>query len=377
MSRVAKVKALFPKVLFQNRIANARTAMKATLVERDEEVDMILTSLLCQEHSLLVGPPGTAKSLVVDSIASWITGCQKPFTLHCCKDTTRSVAFGPLKLSAMKKDKTERDLTVGAANAEFIIMEEVFKSGPAVLDMFLMLMNERVYKEGIVEQKCPLKMMLGVSNEWSPEGCETALEAFSDRFLFRKPVSYVSWAGRKKLMEKALNNESCRPIFTSNLTLEELETATKEVENVNVPSKVRETLFQICLELESQGVGFGDRRAMKAMKVVKAYAYLQGHQEAKTADLSILRYVLWTDPEQYSKCCSVIDKHAIGPEKEANAILFQAQEVVRQNAPVEAVVKLEDLQEKLALVEHCEEKAKGQKHLEGLIRHCNDLIVHS
>lgn len=376
MSRLAKPKDN-KAVNIQAKLANAMQSLKAALVERDAEIEMILTSLLCQEHALLVGPPGTAKSMVVDAIAGWITGCQKPFVLHCCKDTTRSVAFGPLKLSAMKRDKTERDLTGGAADSQFIIMEEVFKSGPAVLDMFLLLMNERTYKEGLVEQKCPLKMMLGVSNEWAPEGCETALEAFSDRFLFRKPVSYVSWAGRKQLLSKAATNCNCKPVFNYNLTLAELEKATNEIELLPIPERVLEVLYTICQELEAQGVTFGDRRAMKAMKAIKAYAYLQGHKEVKVSDLSILRYVLWSDAEQYNKCCTVIDRYATGPEKEVQSLLFQGQEVVRQNSPIEAVIKLEDLKTKMEKVEDCAEKTKGLEHIKSLIRHCNDLIITS
>ena len=53
--------------LFREELTNA-------LVERGEEVDLLLTSLICQENPLLIGPPGTAKSFLVDSLLEWIGG---------------------------------------------------------------------------------------------------------------------------------------------------------------------------------------------------------------------------------------------------------------------------------------------------------------
>jgi hypothetical protein len=53
---------------------SARDAMNAALIERAEEVDLVMTALVAGENPLLVGPPGTAKSLLLDSLMAWMGG---------------------------------------------------------------------------------------------------------------------------------------------------------------------------------------------------------------------------------------------------------------------------------------------------------------
>lgn len=108
----------------QAKFATVRKELSAALIEREEEIDLALTAVLCKQHVLLVGPPGTAKSLAVDCVKEWITGARK-FTVHCCKDTLRNMTFGPVKLSALKQDRSERALEGGAADCHLLILEEV------------------------------------------------------------------------------------------------------------------------------------------------------------------------------------------------------------------------------------------------------------
>src|SRR5688572_7862090 len=45
----------------REKFAQARKELSAALIERDEEVDLVLTALVANEHVLLVGPPGCGK----------------------------------------------------------------------------------------------------------------------------------------------------------------------------------------------------------------------------------------------------------------------------------------------------------------------------
>lgn len=60
--------------LVREKFATARRELSSALIERDEEVDLVLTALLANEHVLLVGPPGCGKSLLLDSLLSWTGG---------------------------------------------------------------------------------------------------------------------------------------------------------------------------------------------------------------------------------------------------------------------------------------------------------------
>lgn len=65
----------------QEKFAAARRELSATLIERDDEIDLVLTALVAPEHVLLVGPPGCAKSLLLDSLMRWLSG--RRFSMTC------------------------------------------------------------------------------------------------------------------------------------------------------------------------------------------------------------------------------------------------------------------------------------------------------
>src|SRR4051812_48659532 len=58
----------------QQQFALTRQELSESLIEREDEVDLVLTALVAQEHLLLVGPPGCAKSLLLDSLMTWMSG---------------------------------------------------------------------------------------------------------------------------------------------------------------------------------------------------------------------------------------------------------------------------------------------------------------
>ena len=53
----------------RRKFAHARRELSAALIERDDEVDLVLTALVANEHVLLVGPPAVRR--VCCSTRSW------------------------------------------------------------------------------------------------------------------------------------------------------------------------------------------------------------------------------------------------------------------------------------------------------------------
>jgi MoxR-like ATPase len=58
----------------QEKFVQTRKELSSALIERDDEIDLVLTALVAQEHLLLVGPPGCAKSLLLDTLMNWMSG---------------------------------------------------------------------------------------------------------------------------------------------------------------------------------------------------------------------------------------------------------------------------------------------------------------
>ena len=108
------------------KFALARRELSAALIEREEEVDLALTALLAGEHLLLVGPPGCGKSLLLDSVLSWIGGTK--FTILLTKFTTIEELMGPVSLAGLKEDKYVRVTTGKFPEADFGFIDEVFSA---------------------------------------------------------------------------------------------------------------------------------------------------------------------------------------------------------------------------------------------------------
>ena len=87
----------------QEKFAATRLELAATLIERDEEVDLVLTALVAQEHVLLVGAPGCAKSLLLDAVMNWLHG--RRFSVLFTKFTCPEEVFGAVSIAGLKEDK--------------------------------------------------------------------------------------------------------------------------------------------------------------------------------------------------------------------------------------------------------------------------------
>ena len=130
----------------REKFAQARRELSASLIERDDEVDLVLTALVANEHALLVGPPGCAKSLLLDSVLA-LTGGTK-FAVLLTKFSVPEEVVGPVSLSALKEDRYVRVTAGRLPEAEFAFVDEVFKASSAILNTLLKILNERVFDAG-------------------------------------------------------------------------------------------------------------------------------------------------------------------------------------------------------------------------------------
>jgi len=320
--------------------------MNSALIERHDEIDMILVALLANEHPLLVGPPGTGKSLLIDSLMDWV-GSKKKFGVLLSKFSVPDEVFGPLNIKDLKDGRFTRVTAGMLPECEFAFIDEVFKASSAILNSMLKILNERRFKQGENELDCPLKIALAASNEW-PEAKE--LGALFDRFVLRKTVKTVSKAGRRRL----LFNRNHKVTFEHTISQKEVDQAHTEALALEFSDAACDAIEEILDALNSEGICPGDRRMKKSMNIARAYAYLRGADEVEPVHLEVLKWVLWDDPtEQEAKCHKIVSRLANPTGSAITELLLQAANVAEGTKPEEAVSKLQDIQKRLkALPEH-------------------------
>jgi len=267
-----------------------RSALRAALVERDTEIDAILCALLAREHVVLLGPPGTAKSLLARMISAAIDGTYFEWLLT--KFSVPEELFGPVSISALKSDRFERMIHGKLPTAEVAFLDEVFKANAAILNNLLTILNERVYHDGTRGPiHCPLEIALLASNELPQD---EGLEAMFDRVLVRLEVDAIN----DDTAFEGLLTAGTPQALTHGLTRAALTEARDQVEAIPLGSSVAQTISALHRRFRADGRYISDRRWLKAAGYLRARAWLDGMPEVNDDTLTALVDVLWDDPSQ-------------------------------------------------------------------------------
>ncbi|MDB5313934.1 MAG: ATPase associated with various cellular 5 [Gemmataceae bacterium] len=343
--------ATAPGPTVREKFATGRRDLAAALIERDDEIDLVLTALLAHEHVLLVGPPGSAKSLLLDSVLAWTGGTK--YSILLTKFTVPEEVVGPVSLAGLKADKYVRVTAGKLPEADFAFVDETFKGSSAILNTLLKILNERVFDPGDgVVRPVPLKLCVGASNEWPSPDTGKELSALFDRFLLRKAVSPIrSQAGRQKLLWA----RDHAPKFTTTVTPAEVDQARRAAAALPWSGGAKDALEAVLKELAREGVRPGDRRQFKTVGVVRAFAYLTGADEVRPDHLEVAAHTLWDDPaEQPRTVAQVIATIANPPGMRVTQLLLEAEDVlaaadVRNLADAaKAAAKLAEIDRQLA-----------------------------
>lgn len=297
----------------RQRVWQIRDALHASLVERDDAIECVMLGFVSQEHVVLEGPPGTAKSLLSDALMRCIDGgSYVRRLLH--KFVTADELLGPMDLAHFKTHNAfRRVLDGGAADAHGLFLDEIFKANGALLNTLLTLLEERQFADQSGTHQVPLRMAVSASNEFPQED---VLAALYDRFLYRDRVDYISARDdkRKLLAAKAGLAKSAQG-FTPpcSISVEEWDAIAADVDEVIVPEALLDQLLDFQDALKVDGIVMSDRRLVKVLRAIKAAAWLDGEARATVDHLQVLRFTAWDTPSERETVianCAALDRSA-------------------------------------------------------------------
>ncbi|MDF1761800.1 MAG: AAA family ATPase [Oleibacter sp.] len=276
----------------KKKITQLISEMNSGLLERTEQVKLILLAALSGEHVLLLGPPGTAKSELAKRLKSVFVEANY-FERLLTRFSVPEEVFGPLSIQALEEDKYKRLTSGYLPEASVAFIDEIFKANSAILNSLLTLLNERQFDNGNRRYSVPLISVVAASNEL-PEGEE--LDALYDRFMLRSFVHPVSDDSFESLL--TLGNETCDPDLATRLKIEDLTEVQQLADKVELTQDVIELCNEFRRYLQQENIYVSDRRWRKLVKLMKVSAFTSGFNQVSNYDAWILPHCLWQKPEQ-------------------------------------------------------------------------------
>jgi MoxR-like ATPase len=284
--------------------------LEQQFIGKDEVIRLLLVSVVAGEHALLVGPPGTAKSALVRSLARLMQA--RYFEYLLTRFTEPNEIFGPVDIQAFREGHYRRRIEKMLPDSEIVFLDEVFKSNSAILNSLLTLLNERLYTVGSEVIRCPLISVFGASNEVPSDD---TLVAIFDRFLLRIRSENLDAYHFSELLQRGIAlevqqiaDEPPQPVLAVTDIVEHARSFGARMKYTpDFLAAYKGLVFQI----RAEGITLSDRRVVKMLKLFAASAFLDGRDTPDVGDFFLLKHV-WNNEDQ----AAILDA-IVQPELEA------------------------------------------------------------
>jgi MoxR-like ATPase len=285
-----------PKAPLNERLRSVAGSLERQFLGKDELIRLLLVAVVAGEHCVLLGPPGTAKSALIRSLAELVQA--RYFEYLLTRFTEPNELFGPVDIAAFREGTYRRNTAGMLPEAEIVFLDEAFKANSAILNALLTLLNERTVTSGGQVIQCPLISVFAASNEVPSD--ET-LNAVFDRFLLRVHSDNLDAYHFSELLQRGIEHESRRmaseklaPVVDAR-ELHELGRSFGA--RLRFSDAFLSTYKTLVFQIRAEGVTVSDRRVVKLLKLFAASAYIDGRDEADLSDLFVLKHI-WNSQDQ-------------------------------------------------------------------------------
>ncbi len=169
-----------------------RTEVEKRIVGQHEVVEGLLTALLANGHALLVGVPGLAKTLLIQSLAEALD-----LAFSRIQFTPDLMPTDITGTEVIEEDRTTGRrvfrFVKGPIFANIVLADEINRTPPKTQAALLQAMQERaVTAAGETYALAPPFFVLATQNPIEQEGTYPLPEAQLDRFMMELPIGYPS-----------------------------------------------------------------------------------------------------------------------------------------------------------------------------------------
>ena len=276
-----------------------RAEMAKVIIGQDEVVERLLICILSRGHALLMGVPGLAKTLMVNSLSKVMS---LDFNrIQFTPDLMPSDITGTDILQETAEGRREFEFVKGPIFANIILADEINRTPPKTQSALLEAMQEHhVTVSGHIMPLPEPFFVLATQNPIEQEGTYSLPEAQLDRFMFFIEVEYPTLDEERRIARETTGAATVE--ITPQVSGAQIMKYQELVERVPVPDHIYDLAVDIvratrpdsgdapdfCQKLVSWGAG--PRAVQYLIRGAKARAVLQGSYLVRQEDLEAVAH---------------------------------------------------------------------------------------
>lgn len=181
-----------------NTVAHILNELRKTIVGQDDVIEQVLVAVLAEGHALIEGVPGTAKTLMVKTLAH-IMGAQYS-RIQFTPDLMPSDITGT---NVFNVQTSQFALRHGPIFTDILLADEINRTPPKTQAALLEAMEERQTTiDGDRYPLSPLFTVLATENPIEYEGTYSLPEAQLDRFLMKIIIDYPEQTEEEEIVAR-------------------------------------------------------------------------------------------------------------------------------------------------------------------------------
>ncbi|MFN4156762.1 MAG: AAA family ATPase [Paracoccaceae bacterium] len=285
-----------------DKLGHAKASINHRFIGQEKVVDLVLASMLCGGHALLVGLPGLGKTRLVDTLSTvmGLHGNRIQFT----PDLMPADILGSEVLETADSGARAFRFIEGPIFCQLLMADEINRASPRTQSALLQAMQEKEVTIAGQHRKLGKPFhVLATQNPIEQEGTYPLPEAQLDRFLVQVDVEYPTRDTERDILIATTGAEDAQS--TQVFTADELIAAQDVIRRMPVGETVVEAILDLvrsCRPGEAEGRdladslswGPGPRAAQALMLTVRARALLDGRLAPSVSDVAAMSRAVLT-----------------------------------------------------------------------------------
>jgi len=278
------------------RVQRAHKAAASVIFGQDIVIERSLVTLLSGGHALLIGVPGLAKTLLVETLGR-VLGLDAK-RIQFTPDLMPSDIIGSEVLEDAPGGRRSFRFIKGPIFTQLLMADEINRASPKTQSALLQAMQEHHVTVAGERHDVPAPFhVLATQNPLEQEGTYPLPEAQLDRFLLQIDVSYPDLVAERRMLYATTGVEERK--LEAVMTAAELMATQRLVRQIPVPDKVVEAILKLVREARP-GTGAnettdrlvawgpGPRASQALMLAVRAKALIDGRLAPSVDDVVAL-----------------------------------------------------------------------------------------